>query len=35
MLTNKNELSKPVRFSMRNDKFLASRMPYGDGFTLG
>ena len=34
MLTSKNELSKPVRFSMRNDKFLASRMAYGDGFTL-
>ena len=34
MLTSKNELSKPVRFSMRSDEFLASRMAYGDGFTL-
>jgi prepilin-type N-terminal cleavage/methylation domain-containing protein/prepilin-type processing-associated H-X9-DG protein len=34
MLTSKNELSQPVRFSRRKGKFLADRMAYGDGFTL-
>jgi prepilin-type N-terminal cleavage/methylation domain-containing protein/prepilin-type processing-associated H-X9-DG protein len=34
MLTSKNELSQPVRFSRRNGKFLAGSEAYGGGFTL-